>query len=364
VTRMDPSTVTRQYEFDVAFSFAGEDREFVEEIVTSIKTKNVRVFYDNDHSIDMWGEDWVEYLGAVYGERARYAIIFISRAYVEKMWTVYERRVVLARALESAETYVLPVRLDDTPMPGLRSTVGYIDARRYGISGVINSILAKVSGGRPAAANRLTRVPRTEIERQWLLADRPLGWEQMYLAAQLLHGRESREDKYRDYRMHFALPTGEAFRSGDAVDYLTASADQVRLLIANFTGALSPEVQERALGPLGQAGDAAAIAHLAKRWNDIYEGLMDWTAKLRGVSIPSEFHKSVKILASYTEKPVDEFRGFVDHIVAQCDRFPALIEAGERPQLQAQLILIVPDETAAALRAEINRIADSLKRAP
>ena len=67
------------YEFDVAVSFAGEDRELVEEIVSRLKDAGVRVFYDTDYQAAMWGEDLVEYLDQVYRVKARYAIMFISR---------------------------------------------------------------------------------------------------------------------------------------------------------------------------------------------------------------------------------------------------------------------------------------------
>jgi hypothetical protein len=115
-------------EFDVAVSFASEDRELVEEIVSRLKDTGVRVFYDTDYQAAMWGEDLGAYLDQVYRLKARYAIMFISRFYAEKMWTRHERRSVLARALEQRSAYVLPVRLDSTALDGLRPTLGYPDA--------------------------------------------------------------------------------------------------------------------------------------------------------------------------------------------------------------------------------------------
>jgi hypothetical protein len=67
------------YEFDVAVSFAGEDRELVEEIVSRLKDAGVHVFSDTDYQAATWGEDLVEYLDQVYRLKARYAIMFISR---------------------------------------------------------------------------------------------------------------------------------------------------------------------------------------------------------------------------------------------------------------------------------------------
>jgi hypothetical protein len=51
-----------------------------------------------------------------------------SEAYAKKVWTSHERRSAQARALQSSGEYVLPVRFDDTEIPGLRSTVAYVEA--------------------------------------------------------------------------------------------------------------------------------------------------------------------------------------------------------------------------------------------
>jgi hypothetical protein len=73
--------------------------------------------------------DLVEHLDLVYRKRSRYCVIFVSRYYAEKIWTTHERRAAMVPAVEQRTEYLLPIRFDDTEIPGLRSTVGYIDAR-------------------------------------------------------------------------------------------------------------------------------------------------------------------------------------------------------------------------------------------
>ena len=46
------------YEFDVAVSFAGEDRELVKEIVSRLKDAGKRVFYDADYQSATWNARW------------------------------------------------------------------------------------------------------------------------------------------------------------------------------------------------------------------------------------------------------------------------------------------------------------------
>jgi len=38
--------MTRQVEFDIALSFAGEDRNYVDQVAHILKSKGISVFYD------------------------------------------------------------------------------------------------------------------------------------------------------------------------------------------------------------------------------------------------------------------------------------------------------------------------------
>ena len=350
------------YEFDVAVSFAGEDREFVEEIVARLKESEVRVFYDTDHQADMWGEDLVEYLDDIYRNRSRYAIIFISRFYAEKLWTRHERRSALARALEERSAYILPVRLDSTTLKGIPPTVGYLDARVIGSEGIIEATLAKLMGTPPARPAAIMRAPRTEAERQQVLLLRPRSWEFLYFAGQLLHERRSVEPKYRDLEIHYASAGGETVSREDIADYISARlSDVMRLIDQLNTLVTDPVAQERAFGAPGQAGDPDRLAHLAKRWNSVYEELMDWAASVRGASAPSEFHKLLDLLARFVDAPIQQYRSFVDDFAAKVDAVPATLAAGEQVQIEMCLTLTLPDETMQAYRDECDRLIRQLK---
>ncbi len=121
------------FDFDVALSFAGEDRDYVRRVARSLHERDVRIFFDEERLVDMWGEDLGDFLDEVYRKRSRYALVFISRHYVEKAWPSHERKSALARVIESRQPTVLPVRLDDSEVPGLRSTTGFVDARKISV---------------------------------------------------------------------------------------------------------------------------------------------------------------------------------------------------------------------------------------
>lgn len=109
------------HRFDVAFTFAGEDRKFVESVVQGLKDGGVtNIFYDEDFKAETWGANLIEFFTRVYSQEARYAVMFVSQSYVNKHWTRLERRAAQERSLIEASAYILPVRLDDAIVPVCR----------------------------------------------------------------------------------------------------------------------------------------------------------------------------------------------------------------------------------------------------
>lgn len=113
--------------YEVVLSFAGEDREYVEAVAEYLNNNNIKVFYDKYEEVTLWGKDLAEHLDKVYRGSARYCVMFISKNYANKVWTSHERRSALAKAIEEKEEYILPARFDDTEIPGIRPTIGYVD---------------------------------------------------------------------------------------------------------------------------------------------------------------------------------------------------------------------------------------------
>lgn len=118
-----------EYEYDVCLSFAGEQRPYVEQVAEELRTLGVRVFYDDYEKVSLWGKNLYDHLDYIYSRAARHCVLFASSDYARKVWTNHERQSAQERALRENSEYVLPVIFDDTRLPGLRSTVGYVDAR-------------------------------------------------------------------------------------------------------------------------------------------------------------------------------------------------------------------------------------------
>jgi len=130
--------------YQVALSFAEEDRDYVERVAHVLKDHEIRVFYDLDEEVKMWEKDMGDELDSIYRKQSEYVVMFISAHYASKAWTNHERKSALARAILERREFVLPARFDDTELPGLRDTIRYIDLSTKSPEKFANLIMEKL----------------------------------------------------------------------------------------------------------------------------------------------------------------------------------------------------------------------------
>jgi len=153
------SNNTTTYEYDIAFSFAGEDRKYAESIADLLKESNVTVFYDLYEEAHLWGKNLYQHLSMVYRDRARYCLVFLSSSYAERLWTRHELEQAQARAFSENSEYILPLRVDDTEIPGINRTIAYIDLRNHSIEHVVDIILRKLGRTIKASEDSFDKTP-------------------------------------------------------------------------------------------------------------------------------------------------------------------------------------------------------------
>jgi len=329
-----------EFEFDVAVSFAGEDREFVVDVVRSVKD-DLHVFYDEDYLYETWGEDLVEYFSELYQRRARFVVMFVSTHYAEKLWTNVERRAAIARAAAQRGAYILPVRLDDTQLPGLLPTVGYIDARKVGLDGIVKALQTKIGNAGKLGApveKQITLVPRSKEDIDLVVTRRPRLWEYLLFGGLLQQNLQALEPKYRDFVMGYSPRNGDYVPAAELIDFAQRAMSDLSAIVNGFERVMSADVQERAFGKPGEPGDVDRISHLAQRIISIYEDLMNWSFKLRGTSAAtSEGAEALQILADWSNDPVEQCRAFVDEAVKEFDTLVQRIDSGEKVHIALSL---------------------------
>ena len=132
------------FTYDVALSFAGEDRIYVERIADLLVEQGLKIFYDKFEVANLWGKDLYQYLSDIYKNKAEFCVIFISRYYKEKNWTRHELKSAQNRAFIDNREYILPIFIDEVELDGMNSTVGYIKASEYRDFEIANLIITKL----------------------------------------------------------------------------------------------------------------------------------------------------------------------------------------------------------------------------
>ena len=132
-------------EFDVALSFAGEDRRDAESIAGMLTREGFSVYYDEYVTAQVWGQRLTEHLSNVYGRRAKFCVIFVSKNYAKKVWPRVELEAALRRSYEENREYILPLRLDDSDLPEIADDVHYVDLRDAGYDRVVSLLKEKLS---------------------------------------------------------------------------------------------------------------------------------------------------------------------------------------------------------------------------
>ena len=145
---------SQSWQYDVALSYAGEDRVQAKELAKRIQTAGYSVFYDEFE--DLWGDDLSVKLDEIYGKQSRFCVIFVSSHYLKKPWTNQERKRILARAMQQDTKYLLPIRLDDSELPGVPSVVAYKDLRESSMDEIFES-LKRILGPPPSVTEQLMK---------------------------------------------------------------------------------------------------------------------------------------------------------------------------------------------------------------
>ena len=147
------------YSYDVALSFAGEDREYVKDIAKKLRAKKLKVFYDEFEESNLLGKDLYQYLHYIYKESSYFCVIFVSENYMKKAWTRnVELKAAQNRAFLESNEYILPIKLDsNASIPGLPDTIGYMDAKQRTPSQIVKAIYEKVYLVKPTKDEELHR---------------------------------------------------------------------------------------------------------------------------------------------------------------------------------------------------------------
>jgi hypothetical protein len=109
--------MSTEFKYDVAISFAEEDRDAAKSLSLELVHCGLSVYYYPDQSAATLGRPLDDTLRAIYRDEARYAVVLFSENYLdpEKQYTIIELEAIRYRMqLEPDKVYMLPVKLNES----------------------------------------------------------------------------------------------------------------------------------------------------------------------------------------------------------------------------------------------------------
>lgn len=135
------------HQFDVALSFPGEDRNYVEQVAEQLERiiGPNSYFYDNNYVGQLARPSLDILLQDIYGKRSKLIVVFIGSNYQAKDWCGIEIKAI--REIINARDHdrIMFVRTDDGLVDGIVKSDGYVDARKFNAAQVAEMIAERIS---------------------------------------------------------------------------------------------------------------------------------------------------------------------------------------------------------------------------
>lgn len=344
-----------EYEFDVAVSFAEDDRDLVLPVVHRLKELGVDVFNREDQAVEMWGLDLVEYLADVFAKRVRYVLMFTSRHYVDHKWATHQRKSAQARAMQQQSEYVLPVRIDDTEVPGLLPTTGYLDLRVHETETIAQAVVQKLAQHR---AEFTAQTPITPKSVAALVREKPRGWEYLLYVTVVSQGLEELESKYREHFLRYA-PRNGTVEHGNGItlirDRNVLLGEIIKVAVETvFTEA----TQEAAFGEPGVPGDPGRIVHLGELFVRTFDEILEWAREIHATSYAKEQARTAaRVQAQFADQQLRAMHAVAQDLRGVADTLVERLTAGEQINMTVPLVFEVDPELERQFKVALDELS-------
>lgn len=106
-----------KYRYDIALSYATENKEIVDAVYHYLKVENIHAFFaeSSEAQTVLSGQNQREVFYRIFGVEAEYAALFVSQHYVAKKVPMEEASIAFSK--HNGDGKVIPIYLDGTPLP-------------------------------------------------------------------------------------------------------------------------------------------------------------------------------------------------------------------------------------------------------
>ncbi len=130
--------------FDIAFSYASEQSEIIEQFKMRLKELGLSVFIDTEHPELFVFKHVPDVLKGIYDYDEIVMLIFLSKDYAKKDFTKYEGHIASERLIKEKRTAI--IKIDDATLPWLPSSLHFFDIRKNSIDYICKALYVAIKG--------------------------------------------------------------------------------------------------------------------------------------------------------------------------------------------------------------------------
>lgn len=133
--------------FKIALSFSGTRREYIRCVANELTSTlgEGSIFYDEYFMPELARLNLDTLLQQIYNEKSKLVVVFLCQDYKLKDWCGLEWRAIRELIKNRQDETIMLMRFDDTNIPGLFSTDGYIDISNIAPKEAAKAIIARYS---------------------------------------------------------------------------------------------------------------------------------------------------------------------------------------------------------------------------
>lgn len=128
-------------EYDVAISFAGENRDVARKFACKLEIFDINVFFDELYEANLLGKALTRQFTRIFNNDSAFVVGLLDSHHKEKVWPTFERETFKKRVAEEA---FIPIYLDDTVFLGIPADIYGIDLKARITDEIIDDAVIKI----------------------------------------------------------------------------------------------------------------------------------------------------------------------------------------------------------------------------
>lgn len=116
------------YKYDVALSYAGEQKDYVASVYKLLKRKGISAYFAPAYQEELTGTDMTDEFYTIFHNQCLFIAAFVSSEYLQKKRTMAEAAIGQMRSREEQRNCLIPVYWGDARLPDFDPDINFLSA--------------------------------------------------------------------------------------------------------------------------------------------------------------------------------------------------------------------------------------------